>query len=157
MLEGGVVFKVQIHTEELDKYVKDLKEELKSVKGAKAGWFEGKKYPNGLEIAENALIQEYGTDKIPPRPFMRRTIEKHQDEWVKFLNENFDVELDNNVTLEQIMRKIGAIMAADMKRTIDENLPPPNSPETIKRKGSSHTLIDTGAMRQSIHSGVIKK
>ena len=168
MLEGGVVFKVEIHTEELDEFAKDLEKELKSVKGAKAGWYKGQKYPDketkgkkkigGIEIAKNALIQEYGTDKIPPRPFMRRTIEKHQKEWIKFLNENFDAELNNNVTLEQIMRKIGAIMAGDMKKTIGENLPPPNAPETIKRKGGrTHTLEDTLLMKNSIHSGVIKK
>lgn len=153
----GGVFKVEIHTEKLDEFAKDLEKELKSVKGAKAGFYEGKKYPNGLEVAQNALIQEYGTDKIPARPFMRRTINKNQEKWKKYLEEHFDFELDNNTTLEQVMKQIGAIMAGDMKKSIDSNIPPPNSPETIKRKKSSHTLMDTGLLRQSIHSKVIKK
>lgn len=151
------MFKVEIHTEELDEYVKDLEKEFKSVKGAKAGWYEGKKYPNGLEIAKNALIQEYGTDKIPARPFMRRTINRNQEKWKKYLEENFDLELDNNTTLEQVMKQISVIMAGDMKKSIDSNIPPPNSPETIKRKGSSHTLIDTGTLKNSIRAQVIKK
>lgn len=150
------MFKAEIHTEELEKFVKDLTEDLKSVKGAKAGWFEGKKYPDGLEIAKNALIQEYGTDKIPSRPFMRLTIAKNQEKWKKLIEEFYDPEGDG-LDFETVMRRIGVVMAGDMKASIGSNIPPPNSPETIKRKGSSRTLIDTGTLRNSIHSEVIKK
>lgn len=161
------MFKAEIHTEELDEFIKDLTEDLKSVKGAKAGWFEGKKYPDretkgkkkisGIEIAKNALIQEYGTDKIPSRPFMRLTIAKNQEKWKKLIEEFYDPEGDG-LNLESVMDKIGGEMAGDMKRSIGSNIPPPNSPITVKRKrGSTRTLMDTGLLRQSIHWEVIKK
>lgn len=33
---------------------------------------------------------------------------------------------------------------------IDSNIPPPNAPSTIKKKKSSHTLIDTGEARKHV-------
>ena len=41
-------------------------------------------------------------------------------------------------------------MIGDVKLTISNNMPPPNSEKTIKKKGSSKTLIDTGAMRNAV-------
>ena len=38
----------------------------------------------------------------------------------------------------------------DMKKTIGRGKFKPNSPKTIKRKGSAQPLIDTGRMRASI-------
>ncbi len=47
------------------------------------------------------------------------------------------------------------MMQDAIKEAIDSNIPPANSPRTIALKGSSHTLIDTGTLRSSVHNEVI--
>ncbi|OPY54712.1 MAG: hypothetical protein A4E48_00291 [Methanosaeta sp. PtaU1.Bin060] len=37
-----------------------------------------------------------------------------------------------------------------IKQKIQSNVPPPNAPSTIARKGHSNTLIDTGEMLESV-------
>jgi len=53
---------------------------------------------------------------------------------------------------EQILRKAGAFLEGAIKQKITEGDPswPPLKPETIKRKGSSKPLINTGKLRASI-------
>ena len=53
-------------------------------------------------------------------------------------------------TLPQLLNTLGAKAAADVKNTIRQGIPPPNSPETIRRKGSSRPLIDTGQLINAI-------
>jgi len=53
---------------------------------------------------------------------------------------------------EQILRKAGVFLEGAIKQKITQGDPswPPLKPETIKRKGSSKPLIDTGKLRASI-------
>lgn len=146
---------VKVDLSELERKLGGLSKKLKKVKGVKAGYFNNASYPNSLKLSENALIQEYGTEHIPPRPFLRNSL-KRQKEWVKFIKENFDVSSDNPVQLEQVMKMTGEMMKDAIKDSIDSNIPPANRPSTVKAKGSSHTLIDTGTLRNSVHSEVIK-
>lgn len=155
MAKGNI--KLRIDISEVKKWSEDLKEELQSVKGARAGYYKNQAYPDGLQIAENALIQEYGNDKIPPRPFMRNAFEKGKKRWHKHIRENLDPTLSGKKPLKQTMQEVAADIQAELIRSIDSQIPPPNAPETIKRKGSDHTLIDTGTLRSSIHNEVIEK
>lgn len=135
-----------------------------------------------LRIFENALIQEYGarihvTDKmrkwfmaqgyplkpstteiiIPPRPFLRKAL-KNQKNWAKFINEMFDANQDGTMTLKKIALNVAEMMMRDIQDAIDSNMPPPNSEMTKNRKkGSSHTLMNRGILRDSILGAIIKK
>ncbi len=53
------------------------------------------------------------------------------------------------------VKKVANSLRNDIIEKINSNIPPPNAPSTIKAKGSSHTLIDTGEMRRSIDFRVI--
>lgn len=74
-------FKVTVDFKGVEKLCTRLKKELATIKGVKAGYFEGDAYPpdrGGLELAKNALIQEYGaTIHIPEQ---RRTIYRSYNE-----------------------------------------------------------------------------
>ena len=155
MVKGNIEVKVDIS--EVEKWSEDLKEELQSVKGARAGYFKNQAYPDGLQIAENALIQEYGTEKIPPRPFLRNAFEKGKKRWHKHIKENLDPTVSGKKTLKNIMQEVALDVQAEIIRSIDSNIPPPNAESTIKRKGSSHTLFDTGTLRNSVHNMVLEK
>ena len=80
--------------------------------------------------AEVAAWNHFGTEKVPARPFL-------------------DVAIVKNKAI--VAGAMGAMAAGKVQQYIaDVFIPPPNSPRTIARKGSSHPLIDTGQMRQSI-------
>jgi hypothetical protein len=49
-----------------------------------------------------------------------------------------------------LLKLVGEAAKADIQAKIRSNVPPPNAPSTIAQKGSSKTLIDTGAMLRSI-------
>lgn len=139
-------FSCFIDFKEIDQMLDGMEKQLSGASEAEAGYFEGKAYPDkakskGLEVAKNAMIQEYGTPdgKIPPRPFMSNAA-KNAPKWEKIVQS----ELDKGRDMEQALRRVGVEMRDDIVRAIDENIPPPNAPATVDKKGSSHTLIDTG-------------
>lgn len=147
---------VKFDIKQVDKFCDKLIKELKSVKGVKCGYLKDAKYPNGFSLIANALLQEYGNGKVPPRPFMRNTL-KRQKEWVKYVNEMFNANQDETgIPLKTIVKTVGLMMKDAMQDSIDSNIPPPNKPSTVKKKGSSHTLIDTGTLRSSIQYEVIE-
>ena len=176
-----LVFSVKFDIKDVNKLSKNLVKELKSVKGARAGVLDSnKRYPNdGITVEENALIQEYGavipvTQKmknwfyhqgvqksnrpivIPPRPFLRNTIKNNEKKWVKYVKNNLDIDESNGMTFKMIAGKLGEVIKKDIVESINSNIPPPNSQFTIDHKGSSGTLRDTGYLRDSIKSEVIK-
>lgn len=71
-------FDVKVDLKGVQKLCTRFKKELSTVKGVKAGYFEGDAYPNGLEVAKNALIQEYGAKIHVPE--QHRTIYRSLNE-----------------------------------------------------------------------------
>lgn len=110
------------------------------------GFFETAKYENGEYVAEIAKTQEYGTLKIPKRPFFRIAINENQGKWLGILKNQMLVNDDLNLSLNQV----GEIVRGDIVKSIMEMNSPPNAETTIKAKGSSKPLIDTGFMRASV-------
>ena len=102
------------------------------------------KYPNGLNIAQNAKFQEYGTYNIPPRPFFRNALRANHRKWIVFYKQGLK-QRDLN-----IVGKVGVMASSDIKMSITKTLTPPNAKSTISKKGSSHPLIDTGLLRRAI-------
>ena len=51
---------------------------------------------------------------------------------------------------EDIAESIGMFLENKIREKILSDVPPPNAESTIKRKGSSHTLIDDGILLSSI-------
>ena len=40
-------------------------------------------YENGADVADVAMYNEFGTSKIPPRPFMEQSFKRHEQEYVE--------------------------------------------------------------------------
>lgn len=102
-------------------------------------------------IAEYAAYNEFGTEKIPERSFMRTAFDENLPAIKKDMDNRYAQMLAGQVTARQALGLIGLRNQDFIKTKIDTNIPPPNAPATIEQKGSSHTLIDTGAMKNSIH------
>lgn len=125
---------------------------------AQIGFPSGINYEDGTSVAYVAAIQEFGAPavKIPARPFMQPTVRQKKDEWVKIVSKYLPQVVLGKKTAFDVLDLVGRVAAADIKTTISSIYSPPNAPATIKRKGSSKPLIDTGLMLASVQNAVNK-
>ncbi len=108
-------------------------------------------YPNGSNTIEVALWNEYGTSKIPARPFFRMAWDKNAQKYYNKIDGYYDRVLNGQkIDPKKFMGRLGAIAVSDVKKSITELKEPPNAESTKKRKGSSNPLIHTEKMRDSV-------
>lgn len=112
---------------------------------------------NGENVLQYAIANEFGTEKIPERSFIRSTADNQKNKWIDAVDEDLGLIYENKLTANQALARLGTIGQKDIKETINNNVPPPNAESTIRKKGSSKTLIDTGAMLESIEYAVVQK
>ena len=128
---------------------------LAAVKGldgleGKTGWFETAHYPEGTPVAYVATIQEFGTGRIPARPFMRPAVADHAGEWMDMLAQGAKASLTGGPAPEQVLELVTLAAAGNVAEKIQAVTSPPLSPATVKRKGFDKPLVDTGQMLQSV-------
>lgn len=109
------------------------------------GFFKGATYPSGQSVASVASYQEYGTLRIPARPFFRQAVAKNNKKWL----ETFKAHALQTAETKALAI-VGEIAKGDVQQSITNLRTPPNAPSTIKAKGSTNPLIDTGLMRRSV-------
>jgi len=101
----------------------------------------------GGELVMIARVQEYGAPAagIPERSVYRViALEEQTAKEIKII---IIVGLDRGLDAETILARIGAYLTARVKDRIMSSVPPPNKPETLRRKApETRTLIDTGRM-----------
>jgi hypothetical protein len=107
-----------------------------------------------LTVAGVAYRNEYGVG-VPERPFMRITIANSKENWFKMAAQIAKNQYKGVERVSTALRRLGLKMVQNHKATIRKGVPPPNSPRTIARKGSSKTLIDTSQMINSIRAEVV--
>lgn len=110
----------------------------------------------GEPVAPYAAANEFGTSRIPARPFLRSTIDAKGNEWADYLGK----AIRDGVPLQTALKLTGEKMKSDVKATIAGAMSPANAPSTIRRKlrqedeggGMMHagTLIETGSLLRSI-------
>lgn len=133
--------------------LKQMQEELGRNRKVEVGFFANSTYTDGTPVAMIAAIQEFGTDKIPARSFMRTTIADKQAQWAKAAAA---VMRATGCNPQQALEQLGAVAANDIQEKIKAITDPPLAPYTIKRrreKGSENPekpLIDTGRMVESV-------
>lgn len=104
----------------------------------------------GAEVAEVALWNEYGTENIPERPFLRPAMIENSDRYANLLKVAARRVLRGEMREDQVMGIIGTAAVSDVQAKITAVSTPPNADSTIAKKGSANPLIDTGRLRQSI-------
>ena len=118
------------------------------VSGVKVGFFSTAKYEDGTPVAAVAAWNEFGTETIPERPFFRRAIAEMEDGVTKIVKSGIDTE--KMVVDDRLAGRVGAYVAGQVMESITALKEPPNAPETVRRKGSSDPLLDTGTLRNSV-------
>ena len=110
-----------------------LKKRLRELDGysIKAGILENATYPDsGMSVAKVARMQEYGTSTIPPRPFLRNTMDEKGRDWIRQLAKGVALHLRDDLALEHVTTLVGGQMASDIKATIKAGVQPPISEVT---------------------------
>lgn len=120
------------------------------------GVHQGKRNSEGLDIAEYGAYNEFGTGKIPERSFMRSTFDENQGNYANIFARGIE-QLGVNSTLGRVLSFAGMNVQNDIQEKIRSGIAPANSPRTVKIKKSNKTLIDTGALVQSITYEITKK
>ena len=109
----------------------------------------------GATIVMVGVYNEFGTQSIPARPFMRTSIEEKKNEIKKIQDSQYSKILQGKQTVKKALGVLGNYMVGQVQEKIKSIDTPPNAESTKARKGSSNPLIDTGRMRQSITNVVI--
>lgn len=116
------------------------------------GILQGSNDSEGTPIAEYATYNEFGTEDVPSRPFMAMSF----DENVAAIDSDFQRQskrlVAGEVTADQALTVIGQKHAGRVQNTITgRNILPALAPSTIAaKKGSTKTLVDTGAMANAV-------
>ena len=153
--------------------LKGLEKHLKEIEAAKyrteVGFFPRATYADGKKVAYIAYLNEFGGHN-PPRPFMKRTVEKQKNAWTNLYGYVLKTNGVNKDSIYKAHKQVGIVAVGDMKKTIQEwspTDPRPNAPSTIKAKARrarggkgqvpinpNTVLIDTGVMIRSIQHEV---
>jgi hypothetical protein len=103
----------------------------------------------GLSMPEIGYQNEFGIG-IPQRSFIRQPFDRNLQALINLVERQFDMIVAGNSTLRHSLNLIGLFVQRNIITRINTIRHPPNSPLTIRNKGSSKPLIDFGQMRQSI-------
>ena len=109
-----------------------------------------------MDNATLLAIMEHGSPvkNIPPRELLRPVVEMHSEKIRSYFDRIFQCLLDNDESgADALMEELAQrVEMWGKKFFVDGNNWTPNSPATIKAKGSDKPLIDTGQLRQSIRA-----
>lgn len=100
--------------------------------------------------------ERFGTERIPPRPFIRTTFDENKEKYFNRLKTYTAQNLGPGFNPNPILEIVGIEATSDVKNIISKTHSSwaPNAPATIKRKKSAKPLIDTGQLLGSINHQV---
>ena len=115
-------------------------------------------HSEGITVFQIGMIHEFGVPEknIPRRSFIRVPIENNIKEITKLIENNHKLVSENAMSAKVALDRIGIKAQNTIKESFRNNDWKANSRATIKRKGSSRPLIDTGQLIGSI-SYIVEK
>jgi hypothetical protein len=135
----------------LESHLRELSKKFEKAHKLRVGFLEGSTYPDGTSVAMVAAVNEFGQTRIhpnqPPRPFFRRMIAENSPSWGPALAKMLS---ENGCDAAKALDLLGAEIAGELQQSIADFTSPGLAPITIKRKGSTKPLIDTGQMLNAV-------
>lgn len=116
-------------------------------------------YPNStIPVILVAAVHEFGVPgKVPERPFLEPAIKQGAEALNKLnasnLTQILNSKMQTSIGLERLGLKAAGLIQQFIRAGNFQSL----DPATVKAKGSSKALIDTGLMIQSITHEVVSK
>lgn len=112
---------------------------------------------DGVSIIDYATINEYGTSKIPARPFFRTATQwgKSPQDIKKFIDKEVEKVIENGKSGNAALDAIGLYVKGKIIKSLKKGPWTPNAPATLKHKakkggGSKPPLIDTSSLVKAI-------
>lgn len=121
--------------------------------GVRVGYFASQGNHNGkrpIMLGNLARLHEFGTRKIPKRAFIKPAITQNRQNYANLVQSQIGRVLQGQMTVQSLWQLLGTRAVADIQQYMRNATFTPLNPATIKRKGSSKPLIDTGQLRQSV-------
>lgn len=109
----------------------------------------GKHKKSGVDVVDIAIWNEFGTDEIPSRPFIRQCFADNQEAVSRRLRQVVN-RVAKGGDLKNELSRMGQWYENKQKHTLKKYPWEPNSKATKKRKKSSRPLIDTAQLVNSI-------
>ena len=115
-------------------------------------------HSEGITVFQIGMIHEFGGPEknIPRRSFIRVPIENNIKEMTKLIENNHKLVSENAMSAKVALDRIGIKAQNTIKESFRNNDWKPLKRATVKRKGSSRPLIDTGQLIGSI-SYIVEK
>jgi phage gpG-like protein len=136
------------------KRLKAISAQLKGKPNVKVGVFgdSAKARDDGIDTVKLAAIHEFGAPSVgvPERSYIRSTYDANKAKYDATLDKVLKGVLIGRFSVYTGLGILGAQMHADVLATIRAHIAPPLKPATIRRKGSTTPLIDTGQLVASI-------
>tara|TARA_R110002012_G_scaffold271932_2_gene457263 strand:- start:1137 stop:1637 length:501 start_codon:yes stop_codon:yes gene_type:complete len=104
-----------------------------------------------VSVLEVGIYNEFGTDTIPSRPFMRTTHDEHNSKWFGMIRKFTGKMYEGKATVNMALEIVGQQATADMKNKIKKGPFTANAPATTKKKKSTKPLVDTAQLIGSIN------
>jgi len=105
---------------------------------------------SGVPIATYGFYNEFGTERIPERSFIRSTADEQRENWNRLLDAAYQKIIDGKITPRKALAIVGTKAQQDIQKKIVDGPFQENSDATKERKNSNRPLIDTSLMRQSV-------
>lgn len=159
-------------TIEIDRGYRALMASLKEMRQGphvRVGFFEGSQggtsggEAGGATIAQYMLINELGVRdpeggwRIPPRPAMQRMADEQRGKVAQMMREGLARIATGRGTPRGELARVGLHLTASLVRKITSLREPANAASTIRGKGSSNPLIDSGAARNAVEFKVVDR
>jgi len=100
-------------------------------------------------VVEVASRHEFGLG-VPRRSFIRDWFDQNEQKAREWLEDIGRAVLEGRATPRQAGEMFGLIAVGSIQERISAGIPPANAERTIREKGSSTPLVDTGQLRSSI-------
>ena len=117
-----------------------------------AGVWSGASYPDGMDVASVAAIQEFGSASIPPRPFLRTAAENADPTLLAYTRGQLLALYMSGLSARGMIANVAAHHAEQQKNAVRtaSSWSVPLAPTTAANKGHSRPLYDSGLLLQSI-------
>jgi hypothetical protein len=133
--------------EKLAAALAEIATNLQKAETLRVGFLEGATAPNGDSIPLRAALNEFGTSKIPPRPFFRNMIAEKSGDWPDAIAGLLKA---NDYDAARALELTGEGIKGQLQQSIKDTNSPPLAASTVKRKGFDKPLIEHGDMINAV-------
>lgn len=146
-----VVAVIEVSTKLTDMGIDKVLENVIELGGkqVKVGIQAGSGSHDGVDILDIAIYNHFGTRNIPSRPFVSDCFDKNQGQ-ISEAKKRIVYRVMVGMPASTGLAQLGQWYQDVLKGHIRNGGWVPNAPATVKRKGSSRPLIDTGQLVNSV-------